>query len=227
VSVHVILQDKTTAQKKSDSNIKEQMSSSTNLSLGIDSTNNHLSRNALTTIAQLDPEGDENESKSWCHDKCCPCFNDWWNVKFNHQRIIVHIVEKTIFHIGIIVLVLLDCVLVIGELMLDFIYLNQKCDKKTREEETTNPKLELAIEILHYASIFLLAIFVVEVLTKIYAFGRKWWNFREKKMEWLDAIIVIVSFIIDIYFLKGRNAIAEISLLFITFRLWRIVSTSY
>jgi hypothetical protein len=66
--------------------------------------------------------------------------------------------------------------------------------------------------------------FVIEVLIKIYAFGKKWWDIREKKMEWLDALIVIVSFIVDMYFINRPNVIAEISLLFISFRLWRIVS---
>lgn len=193
----------------------------------VDLSPGHISRNTLTTLDQFDEELNEPESDGCCRDRCCSCFNRWWNVKFPHQRAIMHTVEKTAFHIGVIVLVLLDCVLVIGELMLDFIYLNQKCSHKPKNagaEEETNPGLKLAIEILHFGSIALLAIFVIEVLTKIYAFGKKWWNFRSKKMEWLDATIVIVSFTVDVYFIKGESVIAEISLLFISFRLWRIVS---
>jgi len=193
--------------------------------LEIKSANDYLSENALRRIEQFEQESNKIQTKS-----CCPCFDQWWNCEFNHQRFIVHIVEKTIFHIGVIILVLVDCLFVIGELMLDFIYLSEKCDTKkgnTGHEEIKNHKLELAIELLHYGSIILLAIFVIEVLVKIYAFGKKWWDFHEKKMEWLDAIIVIVSFVIDIYFLKNPNVIAEISLLFISFRLWRIVSTFY
>jgi hypothetical protein len=117
----------------------------------------------------------------------------------------------------------------VGELMLDFIYLSEKCANKTKNienEEVKNHHLELAIEILHYGSLGLLGIFVLEVLIKIYAFGKNWWDIRERKMEWLDATIVIVSFIIDVYFLNKQNVIAEISLLFISFRLWRIVSIS-
>ena len=179
----------------------------------------NLSSNALKAI---DDEYDSNSS----------CLIRWWNGQFKHQRAIVHLVERTMFHVGIIVLVLIDCLLVVGELMLDFIYLSEKCDRnRTKhsnggEEDAGNHQLELAIEILHYASIGLLAIFVLEVLVKIYGFGKKWWNIRQKKMEWLDALIVIVSFVIDIYFLRRPNVIAEISLLFISFRLWRIVSTT-
>jgi hypothetical protein len=186
-----------------------------------ETVDSHLSKNTVTTIEQFDSE--PNATDNNVYDSC---LSRWWNVIPNHQRVIVHTVEKTIFHIGIIILVLVDCILVVSELMLDFIYLSQKCDEKA-EEGGKNHKLELAIEVLHYGSIVLLAIFVVEVIVKIYAFGKKWWNFREKKMEWLDAIIVFVSFIIDLYFLKQPNVIAEISLLFISFRLWRIVSTDY
>ncbi|CAF3554190.1 unnamed protein product [Rotaria socialis] len=196
-----------------------------NISSGIDPVDNYLSLSTLRTIEQLDQETKANED--CCDNICCSCFNYWWNIKFNHQRAIIHVVEKTIFHIAVVVLVLIDCVLVVSELLLDFIYLSQKCDSKAKNtshhEEVENPKLELAIELLHYASIILLAIFVLEVIVKIYAFGKKWWNFREKKMEWLDAAIVIVSFVVDIYFLQKPNVIAEISLLFISFRLWRII----
>ncbi|CAF1118565.1 unnamed protein product [Rotaria sp. Silwood1] len=204
------------------------MATSTNENIlsRIDLIDSYFSKHTLTTVEQFDQE--LNDNNNCCNDKCCSCFNYWWNVKFNHQRFIVHIVEKTTFHIAIIILVLLDCLLVVGELLLDFIYLNEKCEHKntkniTNNEEVTNHKLELAIEILHYASIALLAIFVFEVITKIYAFGKKWWDFRTKKMEWLDAIVVIASFVIDIYFLKKPSVIGEISLLFISFRLWRII----
>lgn len=190
---------------------------------------NNLSKETVAQIEEFDPETENDDN--CCRKVCCSCFNRWWNVKFSHQRFIIHIVEKTIFHIGIIILVLADCLLVVGELLLDFIYLNEKYENKgkntTHPEELENPKLELAIEILHYGSIVLLAVFVLEVIIKIYAFGKKWWNFREKKMEWLDALVVIVSFIVDVYFLNNPSAIAEISLLFISFRLWRIVSASY
>ena len=194
----------------------------------IDRTGQFLSRYTTTAVDQVEDELVNGESSSWCDNNCWSCLAQWWNVTYRHQQFIVHTVEKTLFHVVIIILVLVDCVLIIAELMLDFIDLKDRCGKKnessTRHEEGGHSKLEVAIEVLHYGSIFLLAVFVLEVLIKIYAFGKKWWNFRQKKMEWLDAIIVIVSFIIDIYFLQRSNVLAEISLLFISFRLWRIVS---
>ena len=187
-----------------------------------------LSKYTTTAVEQVESDHGHGETSSWCDNNCGSFLAQWWNVTYRHQRFIVHTVEKTIFHVVIIILVLVDCVLIIAELMLDFIDLKERCGKKnessTRHEEAGHSKLEVAIEVLHYGSIFLLAVFVLEVLIKIYAFGKKWWNFRQKKMEWLDAIIVIVSFAIDIYFLQRSNVLAEISLLFISFRLWRIVS---
>ena len=56
----------------------------------------------------------------------------------------------------------------------------------------TEVKLEIAIEALHYTSIVILGFFVFELLVKIYAFGKEWWNIRNKKMEWVDAVIVII-----------------------------------
>jgi hypothetical protein len=216
----VILQDKTNYPERKIQ-IRKKMATSRESTISLP-TDDHLSNNTLKTIEQFEEETNEIESQS-----CCPCLNRWWNVQFAHQRFIVHIVEKTSFHVGIIVLVLIDCVLVVGELMLDFINLNEQCSNKTRhtqKEEVKNHELEFAIEALHYGSIILLSMFVIEVLIKIYAFGKKWWDIREKKMEWLDALIVIVSFIVDMYFINRPNVIAEISLLFISFRLWRIVS---
>ena len=181
----------------------------------------------MSTISEMNEEP-AKEVETCCDRNCCSCFSHWWNWKFAHQRFIAHTVEKTAFHIVIVVLVLFDCVLVVGELLLDFILLNEQCDRKNKTEhghdDSSHSNLELAIEILHYGSILLLGFFVFEVTVKIYAFGKKWWNIREKKMEWLDALIVIVSFVVDIYFLQNPNVIGEISLLFISFRLWRIVS---
>ena len=192
-------------------------SSDSNTLIRMESVDAYLSESSLTTVEQFEEESNSNENES-----CCPCLSLWWNGRLKHQRFIAHIVEKTVFHIGIIVLVLVDCLLVVGELMLDFIYLTEKCKNHTKSsghETEENHNLELSIEILHFGSIALLSVFV-----KIYAFGKHWWDHRERKMEWLDAFIVFLSFAIDVYFLKEPNVIAEISLLFISFRLWRIVS---
>lgn len=171
-----------------------------------------------------------NHTGTCCDRLCCSCFAHWWNGEFAHQRFIVRIIEKTAFHVLIVLLVLLDCVLVIAEVLLDFILLNQQCKEKNTTEHSnhgsTEVKLEIAIEALHYTSIVILGFFVFELLVKIYAFGKEWWNIRNKKMEWVDAVIVIISFIVDVYFLVHPSVLIEFSVLFISLRLWRIVSLS-
>lgn len=199
-----------------------------NIFIKMNSVDDYLSENSLAVVEQFQEESTSKESKT----SCCPCLSLWWNGQFKHQRFIAHVVEKTAFHIAIIILVLVDCLLVVGELMLDFIYLSEKCQNRTRNAEHSehdaeeNSLLELSIEILHFGSIVLLSVFVLEVLVKIYAFGKHWWNPRKRKMEWLDGFIVLLSFTIDIYFVNKPNVVAEISLLFISLRLWRIVSFS-
>ncbi|CAF3486684.1 unnamed protein product [Rotaria sp. Silwood1] len=42
-------------------------------------------------------------------------------------------------------------------------------------------------------------------------------------MEWLDTIIVIASFVVDLVIIFQSSVFAEISLLFISLRLWRVI----
>ena len=215
---------------------------------------NHLSETASASDEPLDQES--SEKKTYCGNRCCSCFNRWWNCEFKHQHAIVRTVEKNKFHLIIIILVLIDCLFVIGELVLDFVKLKRECDDDRlgsgdhttlgtaghvllnttahsihttviSEHNDKNHGIELAIEILHYGSIIILSTFVIEITVKIYGFGRDWWNIHHKKMEWLDASIVIVSFIVDVILIAKSNAIAEISLLLISVRLWRFVSVSH
>lgn len=161
---------------------------------------------------------------------CFSLLDRWWNASYDLQHKIANFVEQPSFHIAIILLVLLDCILVIAELTLDFIKLKSPCIEKrisntvTHIENKEHDSIEIIIELLHYSSLTLLALFLIEVSIKMYAFGRHWWNFHKKKMELLDAVIVIISFAIDLASTHKSNIFAEISLLFISLRLWRFVS---
>jgi len=186
----------------------------------------------MTIIDKLEQNTDETQDKGCClgfDNACCSILGRWWNVRYKLQRGIIRFVEKPLFHIAIIVLVLIDCLLVITELILDFIKLKKPCGSKTINHdighgaEDENHRIEMIVEILHFSSLALLAVFLLEVLVKVYAFGRHWWNFHQKKMEWLDAIIVIVSFAVDLASLHKSNVFVEISLLFISLRLWRFI----
>ncbi|CAF1005602.1 unnamed protein product [Didymodactylos carnosus] len=183
-----------------------------------------LTSDTLSRIEKFDMDV-SSEDQGCCKDYnnfCCILLAKWWNIRFDHQRCIVHFVEQTRFQIIIIILVLIDCILVVSELLLDFIKLKKTC-KIDYKKDQSDVQMHLAIEILHYTSVALLCLFVIEVLIKVYAFGRKWWNFHERKMEYLDAAIVFVSLTIDIYFINQNEGIADISLLIISFRLWRII----
>ncbi|CAF1060783.1 unnamed protein product [Adineta steineri] len=178
----------------------------------------------------LDENDDDSKDKGCClryDNGCCVIVGRWWNVRYPCQRKIIEFVEKPMFHIFIVVFVLIDCFLVIAELICDLIKLRKPCHAKTTHSAHSHHgedhHLELAIEILHFSSLALLAMFLIEVIVKVCAFGREWWNFHNKKMEWLDSIIVIASFIIDLWMMHKDNLIAEISLLFIAIRLWRFI----
>ncbi len=74
------------------------------------------------------------------------------------------------------------------------------------------------MQILHFTSIGLLGLFVVEVILKLIAFGV---HFFYKFEELIDAIIIIISFVLDIVFIN--NEFLKFMGVLIFLRLWRIV----
>lgn len=175
----------------------------------------------------------DTEDRGCCahfDNACCSMVSRWWNVRYKWQREVVHVVEQPIFHITIIVLVLLDCFFIVSGLMLDFILLKKPCEQKphghttSHHDDVMSERIEQAAEILEYCSLVLLTIFIIEVLMKIFAFGRHWWNFHKKLFEWFDAIVVISSFVIDLINIHKKNFFTGVPLLFISLRLWRFVS---
>ncbi|XP_069138164.1 voltage-gated hydrogen channel 1-like [Argopecten irradians] len=80
---------------------------------------------------------------------------------------------------------------------------------------------EFAEHILHYASLTILSIFVVEVMAKIYAEGT---HLLKHKAEVFDAIVVLVSFTLDIIFsfVNVTEAARDAAGLMVILRLWRI-----
>ncbi|KAH9389996.1 Voltage-gated hydrogen channel 1 [Tyrophagus putrescentiae] len=128
------------------------------------------------------------------------------------------------FHIAILVLVGFDCLLVFGALIIDLrlFTTHPHCNvsdpanhKQLTEEHHT---LETIEKILHFTSIGLLGLFVVEVILKLIAFGV---HFFYKFEELIDAIIIIISFVLDIVFIN--NEFLKFMGVLIFLRLWRIV----
>ena len=73
--------------------------------------------------------------------------------------------------------------------------------------------------VLHYMSLTILSIFMVELFFKLIALGKE---FFHHKLEIFDAFVIVSSFILDIISLVYEEAFAALELL-VLLRLWRIV----
>ncbi len=118
-----------------------------------------------------------------------------------------HILHTNKFQIVVICLVILDCFLVIIELLLDL-----------RVFELPDHENHVAPKILHYMSVAILSVFVIEIMVKLYALRLE---FFKHKLELFDALVVIVSFVLDIVYRNSEGATNGIGLL-IVLRLWRV-----
>ncbi|KAL8613406.1 hypothetical protein ACOMHN_057126 [Nucella lapillus] len=83
------------------------------------------------------------------------------------------------------------------------------------------PNKHLTEEILHMASLTILTIFLVEVILKILAEGK---HLLKHKAEVFDAVVVIVSFTMDVIFtiVPVNQATQDYSGLLVLLRLWRV-----
>lgn len=116
-----------------------------------------------------------------------------------------YILNSNKFHITIVCLVIIDCLLVIAELLLDLGML-------------TYSLKEFAPHVLHYASIAILCLFLIEIITKVAVFRL---HFFKHKLEVFDAVVVVVSFVLDIVYIDNDGLETGIGLLIIV-RLWRV-----
>ena len=123
-----------------------------------------------------------------------------------HYRL-QHVISTNKFQIAIVCLVIFDCLLVITELLMDL---------HVFKMHHASP----VAEILHYMSIGILSLFIIEITLKIYVMRQEFFKHR---MEVFDAIIVIVTFALDVALAKEEGLLSAIGLL-IVLRLWRITS---
>ncbi|KAK7043583.1 hypothetical protein VNI00_008194 [Paramarasmius palmivorus] len=86
------------------------------------------------------------------------------------------------------------------------------------------PDAPLWLEVLAHISLAITSFFLIEIPLALYAFGPHYYNpFADAPFGVLhvfDAIIIITTFILEV-FLKGRER--ELASLLIVFRLWRLV----
>lgn len=106
------------------------------------------------------------------------------------------------FQVIIICLVVLDTLLVLAELFLDF--------KITKQD--------YAVKAFHYMSFAILAFFMLEIFFKIFVFRLE---FFHHKFEIMDTVVVVVSFVIDLILLFKNHHLEALGLL-ILLRLWRV-----
>ncbi|KAM5237735.1 voltage-gated hydrogen channel 1 [Ctenodactylus gundi] len=109
------------------------------------------------------------------------------------------------FQVIIICLVILDALLVLAELILDLRIIQPD-------------KNNYAVQVFHFMSIAILFFFVVEIFLKLYVFRLE---FFHHKFEILDAVVVVVSFVLDIALLFREREFEALGLL-ILLRLWRV-----
>ncbi|XP_011759328.2 voltage-gated hydrogen channel 1 isoform X5 [Macaca nemestrina] len=109
------------------------------------------------------------------------------------------------FQVIIICLVVLDTLLVLAELILDLRIIQPD-------------KNNYAAMILHYMSITILALFMMEITFKLFVFRLE---FFHHKFEILDAVVVVVSFVLDVVRLFQEHKFEALGLL-ILLRLWRV-----
>ncbi|XP_011853263.1 PREDICTED: voltage-gated hydrogen channel 1 [Mandrillus leucophaeus] len=109
------------------------------------------------------------------------------------------------FQVIIICLVVLDALLVLAELILDL---------KIIQPDKNN----YAAMIFHYMSITILVFFMMEITFKLFVFRLE---FFHHKFEILDAVVVVVSFVLDVVLLFQEHEFEALGLL-ILLRLWRV-----
>ena len=147
-----------------------------------------------------------------------------------------------------VTLVVIDCILVISELLIDLEILEVDKESSAPEVSRSPKKLKMDFllvamveitfhiapfflnescrfktssdffQVIHYISIGILSIFMIEIAVKIFAFRL---DFFKSKMEVFDAIIVVVSFVLDIVYASAEGVESAVGLIIIL-RLWRV-----
>ncbi|XP_070572273.1 voltage-gated hydrogen channel 1-like [Ptychodera flava] len=138
----------------------------------------------------------------------------------NHREKILAFLNHHYVQVAIVILVLIDVVLVLAELLIDIqisTYTPISCNGSSEE---TDHESDNVGEALHYCSIAILSIFMVEISVRIYCLRLE---FFKHKLEVFDAIIVVISFAFDIAYAIDPGTFNSMLGLLIIFRLWRVV----
>lgn len=115
------------------------------------------------------------------------------------------IIQSHKFHLFYIGLVIIDCVCVIVQMILDIIH------KEINHEHILH-YLEEGAEIF---SVVILSLFLLSIILHAFLIPKIYFK---SKLEMFDALIVIVSFILDIISIVNRDSVKEIEAAVITLR---------
>ncbi|XP_037093082.1 voltage-gated hydrogen channel 1-like [Pollicipes pollicipes] len=122
-----------------------------------------------------------------------------------HRDWLLHLIHSYKYQTAVIVMVILDCICVIAELLIDL-------------EIASSSGGTVAKEVLHSISIAILSCFLVEIVVKLYAYRV---GYFRMPWEMFDAVVVIVSFALDVAFRSTVGPINGAGLI-IVLRLWRV-----
>jgi len=131
---------------------------------------------------------------------CCSCWT-----KF-HQRTRTVVISK-LFNYIVLVLVVCDTLVVIGEVMLESYGYKHPADESIKKAQ----------HVLHDVSLSILSIFLAEIPFRLFGLQL---DFFKDKFEVFDACIVIMSFFLSIFLTAGT--LKEGVELLVLLRLWRI-----
>jgi len=138
----------------------------------------------------------DHESSSW---------RQWISETLESQRL----------HKTVIALITIDAICVIADIA--YTFLSDGCEPADFE----NPPW---LEVLAHISLAITTFFLIEIPLTLYAFGPRFYlplgPVPHASLHLFDAIIIIVTFVLEVV-LKGREA--ELAGLLILFRLWRLV----
>jgi voltage-gated hydrogen channel 1 len=125
--------------------------------------------------------------------------------------------ESHRFHTIIVILVIVDCLCVAIELIIEHVekYVLGNNDKHSH----SHLYFHIIENILKYTSLTILALFVIEIIVKLIFVPR---IFVKLKWEILDALVVIISFGVNLYLLFNKHLVTSVGILLTLLRLWRI-----
>jgi sensor histidine kinase YesM len=119
------------------------------------------------------------------------------------RKAIAFTIERMLFHVLIITLLLIDIAIVVVSISLHYEHMN----------DHDNHTLAMALKILEYASVTILCLFLVESFIRLIAFGlRVFMNF----WYMLDFVVVVLSLFVELF-------AGSIYSIIVFARIWRVV----